>query len=195
MTVKVTVQELAASGVVALAAAALLSPATAGAAVNSADSFIPVDPVTKIQMHVTANCAGTTCTFNTFANLVTPDGPVPLPPGTWARQNITLRSSDRLVYQDVSYSAPSGSAPVNRGSWNGPVNSRQLKSQNSALVSVTFNGGGTFEEFRVDGTSEPLDVSTGLPRTQSNFIACSDIQVVYPGVNLTTPTACATTTF
>jgi hypothetical protein len=47
----------------------------------------------------------------------------------------------------------------------------------------------------VDGTSLPLDVATGRPRTQSNFIACADIQVTYPGVNLTTPTACATTHF
>lgn len=178
-----------------LTAAALMSPTTAAAAVNSADSFIPVDAGTKIQMHVTANCAGTTCTFNTATNLVTPDGPVPLPPGTWARQNITIRSSDRLVYQDVSYSAPSGSPAINRGSWNGPVNSRQLKSENSALLSVTFNGGGSFEEFQVDGTSQPLDVATGQPRTQSNFIVCSDIQVTYPGVNLTTPSACATTHF
>jgi hypothetical protein len=167
----------------------------AAAAVNSADAFVPVDDATKIQIHVTANCAGTTCTFNTAANLVTPDGPVPLPPPTWARENITLRSSDRLVYQDVSYSAPSGSPAVNRGSWNGSVNSRQLKSENSALVSVTFNSGGSFEVFNVDGTSQPLDVATGQPRTQSNFIACADIQVVYPGVNLTTPTACTTTHF
>nr|WP_280826178.1 hypothetical protein [Mycobacterium sp. OTB74] len=189
------VYRLTASSVVALAAAALMSPATAAAAANSADTFIPVDEGTKIQMHVTANCAGSTCTFNTAANLVTPDGPAPLPPGTWARQNITLRSSNRLVYQDVSYSAPSGAPAINRGSWNGPVNSRQLKSENSALVSVTYNAGGSFEEFLVDGTSQPLDVSTGRPNTNANFIACSEIQVVYPGVNLTTPTACATTTF
>ncbi|MUL46187.1 hypothetical protein FZI85_09440 [Mycobacterium sp. CBMA293] len=176
-----------------LTATALMSPVTAAAAVNSADAFVPVDDGTKIQIHVTANCAGTTCTFNTATNLVVGGNPVPLPPGTWARQNITLRSSNRNVYQDVSYSAPSGSAPVNRGSWNGPVNSRQLKSENSALVSVTFNGGGTFEEFAVDGTSQTLDVRTGQPNTQANFIACADIQVTYPGVNLTTPTACATT--
>ena len=38
-----------------------------------------------------------------------------------------------------------------------------------------------------------LDVRTGRPNTEANFIACADIQVTYPGVNLTTPTACATT--
>ena len=189
------VHRFTASSVVALAATALLSPATAGAAINSADSFIPVDAVTKIQMHVTANCAGTTCTFDTAANLVGPDGPMPLPPDTWARQNITLRSSDRLVYQDVSYSAPSGFPPQNKGSNYDNVLSKQYKSENSAQISITFPGGGSFERFRVDGTSQPLDVATGRPRTQSNFIACSNIQVTYGAVNLTTPTACATTTF
>lgn len=191
-----TVNRLTAVGAAAvLTTAALMTPVTATAAVNSADSFIAVDAGTKIQMHVTANCTGTTCTFNTAANLVTPDGPAPLPPDTWARQNIVLRSADRLVYQDVSYSAPSGFPAQNRGSNYDNVLSRQLKSENSAQLSITYNGGGSFERFRVDGTSAPLDVSTGQPRTQSNFIACSDIQVVYGGVNLTTPTACATTTF
>lgn len=193
---KVTVNGLtAASAAAVLTATALMSPVTAAAAVNSADAFVPVDDDTKIQIHVTANCAGGACTFNTATNLVVGGNPVPLPPNTWARENITLRSSNRDVYQDVSYSAPTGAPPINRGSWNGPVNSRQLKSQNSALVSVTFNGGGTFEEFAVDGTSLPLDVRTGRPNTDANFIACADIQVTYPGVNLTTPTACATTHF
>ena len=178
-----------------LTAAALMSPATAAAAVNSADSFIPVDAGTKIQMHVTANCAGTTCTFNTATNLVTPDGPAPLPPGTWARQNINVRSADRLVYQDVSYSAPSGNPPQFKGSNYDNVLSKQYKSQNSTQISITYPSGGSFERFLVDGTSQPLDVATGQPRTQSNFIVCSDIQVTYPGVNLTTPSACATTHF
>jgi hypothetical protein len=47
--------------------------------------------------HVTANCAGAGCTFNTTADLLTPDGPIGFPGDTWARQTITLRSSDRNV--------------------------------------------------------------------------------------------------
>jgi hypothetical protein len=185
----------AASAVVALTATALMFPMTATAASNSADSFVPVDAGTKIQMHVTASCAGTTCTFNTAANLVTPDGPAPLPGDTWARQNIVLRSADRLVYQDASYSAPSGNPPQTKGSNYDNVLSKQYKSQNSAQISITFPSGGSFERFRVDGTSNPTDVSTGQPNTRANFIVCSDIQVTYGPVNLTTPTACATTTF
>jgi hypothetical protein len=40
-----------------------------------------------------------------------------------------------------------------------------------------------------------FDTSAGRTDTQTPFFACSQIQVVYGGVNLTTPTACAQTTF
>ena len=69
------------------------------------------------------------------------------------------------------------------------------KSLSDVEISVTTFGGGPIERFQVDGDSVPTDWSTGQPTTRANFIACSVIQVVYGGVNLTTPTACAQTTF
>ena len=60
---------------------------------------------------------------------------------------------------------------------------------------MTYFGGGPIERFRIDGDSAPIDWATGQPRTQADFIVCSQIQVVYEGVNLTTPTACAQTKF
>jgi len=83
---------LTAAGAAAMLAAALAPTASASAASNSAVTSIPVDPATQIEMHVTANCAGTRCTFNTTANLLTPDGPTGFPGDTWARQTITVRS-------------------------------------------------------------------------------------------------------
>jgi hypothetical protein len=47
----------------------------------------------------------------------------------------------------------------------------------------------------VDGDSVQTDWSTGQPSLKAGFIACSDIQVVFGGVNVTTPSACAQTTF
>ncbi len=87
---------LAAASAAALLAAALTLPANAAAASNTATTSIPSDGGT-IEMHVTANCAGAGCTFNTTADLLTPDGPIGFPGDTWARQTITLRSSDRNV--------------------------------------------------------------------------------------------------
>ena len=67
--------------------------------------------------------------------------------------------------------------------------------QNDNEISITYFGGGPIESFKADGDTVPTEWRTGLPATEADFIACSQIQVVYGGVNLTTPTACAQTRF
>ena len=148
-------------------------------------------------MHVTANCvtADGRCVFNTTANLLTPDGPTGFPGDTWARQTITLRSPDRQVWQEAGYSAPSGSPREVKGANHDNVLSKMYKAVTSVEISVTYFGGGGIERFQTDGDSVPTDWITGQPNTKAPFFACSQIQVVYGGVNLTTPTACAQTTF
>jgi hypothetical protein len=175
----------------------LMHPAAATAASNTATTSIPVDDATQIKMHVTANCASAqnTCNFNTTANLLTPDGPTGFPGDTWARQTITLRSSDREVWQEAEYSAPSGNPREVKGANHENVLSKMYKAVTSVEISVTYFGGGPIERFQVDGDSKPTNWETGQPSTKAPFFACSQIQVVYSGVNLTTPTACAQTTF
>ena len=184
-----------AASTAALLTVALTQPASATAASNSATTSIPVDPATQIEMHVDANCAGNRCTFNTTANLRTPDGATGFPDDAWARQTITVRSSDRNVWQEVGYSAPSGTPRADKGANHDNVLSKMYESLTDVEVSVTTFGGGPIERFQVDGDSVPTDWGTGQPNTRATFIACSQIQVVYGGVNLTTPTACAQTTF
>jgi hypothetical protein len=180
----------------ALAVPALPAPA-AGAASNAAVQSIAVDPATQIEMHVSANCvlAAGNCTFDTQANLMAPDGQAGFPGDTWARQTITLRSNDRNVWQEASYSAPAGNPPETKGANHDNVLSKAYKATSNVEISVTYFGGGPMERFHVTGTSVPTDWSTGRPQTTAAFYACSQIQVVYSGVNLTTPTACAQTTF
>jgi hypothetical protein len=180
-----------------LLAAVLTQPAPATAASNSATTSIPADPATQIEMHVTANCVAAEgrCSFNTTADLLTPDGPTGFPGDTWARQTITLRGSARDVWQEVSYSAPSGMPRETKGANHDNVLSKLYKETTTAEISVTYFGGGPIERFQSDGDSMPTDWATGQPNTRANFYACSQIQVVYSGVNLTTPTACAQTTF
>jgi hypothetical protein len=175
----------------------LAQSATATAASNSATQSIAVDPATQIEMHVSANCvlAQGNCTFETQANLLTPDGPTGFPGDLWARQTITLRSPDRDVWQETQYSAPSGNPAQTKGSDYDNVVSKAYKSINDVEISVTYFGGGPIERFHVDGSSVPTDWSTGRPNTAAAFIVCSQIQAVYGGVNLTTPSACAQTTF
>jgi hypothetical protein len=189
------VNRITAISVATLLTAVLAQPALASAASNTATTSIAVDPATQIEMHVTADCAGNRCTFNTTANLLTPDGPTGFPGDAWARQTVTLRSSDRDVWQEAGYSAPSGTPRADKGANHDNVLSKMYKSLNDVEISVTTFGGGPIERFKVDGDSVPTDWSTGQPNTRANFIACSQIQVVYGGVNLTTPSACAQTTF
>jgi hypothetical protein len=188
---------LAAACATALAAVALTGAPQATAASNTGVSSIPVDPATQIQMHITANCvaAEARCYFNSSANLLTPNGPTGFPDDTWARQTITLRSSDRDVYQDAWYSAPAGMPRELKGANHDNVLSKLYKGMRDVEVSVTYFGGGSIPRFTTDGDSRPLVWATGQPATDADFIACSQIQVVYAGVNLTTPTACAQTTF
>jgi hypothetical protein len=180
-----------------LLAAVVVHPATAAAASNTATTSIPVDDATQIEMHVTANCvaAEKKCYFNTTADLLTPDGATGFPGDTWARQTITLRSNDREAWQEAEYSAPSGNPREVKGANHDNVLSKMYKALTSVEISVTYFGGGPIERFQVDGDSMPTDWNNGQPRTQAAFFACSQIQVVYGGVNLTTPSACAQTTF
>lgn len=190
-----TMNRLMAGSAAALMTAVLAQPASATAASDSAGTSIAVDPATKIEMHVNADCAANRCTFNTTANLLTPNGPTGFPDDTWARQTITLRSSDRNVWQEASYSAPAGVPRVTKGANNSGVLSKLYKAPDDVEISVTYFNGGPIERFKVDGDSMPTDWRTGQPNTRSDFIVCTHIQVVYGGVNLTTPDACAQTTF
>ncbi|OBB06245.1 hypothetical protein A5662_10200 [Mycobacteriaceae bacterium 1482268.1] len=188
---------LASASAAALLTAVLTHPATATAASNTAVTSIPVDPATQIEMHATANCvlAENKCYFNTTADLLTPEGPTGFPGDTWARQTITLRSNSRDAWQEASYSAPSGNPREVKGSNHENVLSKMYKATNNVEISITYFGGGPIERFQADGESTPISWNDGRTDTKSVFYACSQIQVVYSGVNLTTPTACAQTTF
>lgn len=180
---------------VAIAATALSSP-TAAAAVNTGTSSIPT-PQGIVEMKVTADCPGSDgkCFFRTQASLLTPTGPVGLPQDTWARQTITLRSTNRSTWQEAWYSAPAGVPRELKGANHNNVLSKAYKSISDYTVSVTYFGGGPLERFATDGDSVQTAWSTGRPDTESGFIVCSDIHTVFGGVNVTTPKACAQTTF
>ena len=158
------------------------SAATSSAALDTADASIPVDAVTTLEMHATANCvkAEHNCYFTAGANLRVPEGPIGFPNDLWARQTTTLRTSHRDVYVDSDFDAP---------------NTRMFKSLTDVEFTTIYFGGGPVEKYQIHGNSWPVDWRTGLPRTDSDYIVCAHIQVVYAGVNLTSPDACAQTTF
>jgi hypothetical protein len=165
-----------------LTLALVIPAAVSSAAIDTADASIPVDPVTTLEMHVTANCvlAQGNCYFNTSANLRVPEGPIGFPPDLWARQTTTVRTSHRDVWPESDFDAP---------------NTRMFKGIREVEFTTIYFGGGPVEKFQFHGNTWPTDWRTGQPRTDSDLIVCTHIQVVYTGVNLTSPDACAQTTF
>jgi hypothetical protein len=162
---------------------ALITPgAAASAALNTADTSFPIDDVTQLEMHTTANCvrADNRCYFHAGADLRTPDGPTGFPPGLWARQTTTLRSSDRLNYLDSDYDAP---------------NTRIFRSIGPVELTTIYFGEGPVEKYQINGYTRTTDWGTGQPKTDADYIVCAQIQVVYPGVNITSPSTCAQTTY
>ncbi|ULE35657.1 hypothetical protein [Mycobacterium sp. IDR2000157661] len=154
----------------------------AAAAVDTADSSIPVNAAQTLEMHVTANCiaAEAKCLVNTQANLRAPEGVLGFPGDLWARQTTTLRTMDRGVYVHFTFDVP---------------NTRSFKSLTDVEFTTIYFGGGPPEKFQFRADVWPVDQSTGAPRTDVPLIACSHIQVVYAGVNLTSPDACAQAAF
>ncbi|MDT5177542.1 MAG: hypothetical protein QOJ95_1740, partial [Mycobacterium sp.] len=91
-----------------------------------------------------------------------------------------LRSSNRMVYLDSDFNAP---------------NTRMMKSIGPVELPTVFFGGGPPEKFMVHGNTRTVDWATGQPKTDADYIVCAHIQIVYGGVNLTSPDACAQTTY
>ena len=162
---------------------ALVTPtAVSSAALDTADTSFPINEFTQLEVHTTANCvlADARCYFRAAANLRTPEGPTGFPPDLWARQTTTLRTSDRTVYLDSDFDAP---------------NTRMFKSIGPVEFTTIYFGEGPVEKYQINGYSWTTDWGTGRPKTDADYIVCAQIQVVYSGVNVTSPSTCAQTTY
>jgi hypothetical protein len=174
---------LAAVSAIVFGMGVVAPPAQSVAATKTATTSIPIDGFTTLEMHTTANCvkAENQCYFDTAANLRGADGAfIPFPDDFYGRQNTTLRSSNRMVYLDSDFNAP---------------NTRMMKSIGPVEFPTVYFGGGPPEKFMVHGNTHTVDWATGQPKTDADYIVCAFIQVVYGGVNLTSPTSCAQTTY
>lgn len=154
----------------------------AAAAVDTAVATIPVNAAQTLEMAATANCitAEAKCLVSTQANLRAPEGVIGFPGDLWARQTTTVRTMDRSVYLNFTFNAP---------------NTRSFKSLTDVEFTTIYFGGGPPEKFQFRADVWPVDWRTGAPSTDVPLIACSHIQVVYAGVNLTSPDACAQAAF
>lgn len=161
---------------------ALAPPAISPAASNTATTLLPVDEGTQLETHATVDCHKPTgsCNFTVGANLRTPDGVTGFPPGLWARQSTEFRSTSRVAYLDVHAD----------GQYE-----RIMKQGGTDVMTDIYTGDGPPDKYQSTGRIDSTDWHTGQPKTDVNVIVCTHIQVVYPGVNLTSPSTCAQTTF
>jgi hypothetical protein len=164
------------------AAALLTVPGVARAATNNGDSSFPLPDGTQLEVHVTANCplADKQCYFTTQADRRTDDGIEGFPNDLWARQTTTIRSSNRNNFLETQVVA---------------ANTRQFKTGNKREITTIYFGGGGPDKYQVSGQTQPTDFSSGQPMLNADYIVCAEIQVVYSGVNITSPSTCAQTTF
>lgn len=159
-----------------------LPPATSWAANNTATTVFPLDGPNQLETRAILNCfkGDGHCDFTAAADMLTPDGVTGFPPGLWARQTTEIRSSNRLAYLDAHA--------------NGQYE-RVMKSMGSDEITTVYFGEGPPDKYQTTGRIDSTDWQTGQPKTDNNVIACTHIQVVYPGVNITSPSTCAVTTF
>ncbi|ORB56417.1 hypothetical protein [Mycobacterium persicum] len=170
--------------IVAAIAGALLAFAPAPhspAASNTASTLFPIDDTTQLETHTFVNChQNGSCDFVAGANLRTPDGPAGFPPDLWARQTTEIRPTNRLTYLDAHATGQF---------------ERVMKAGGSDVITTVYFGDGPPDKYQTTGVIDSTSWSTGQPSTNAGVIVCTHIQVVYSGVNLTSPSTCAQTNF
>ena len=160
----------------------VLPSAMSSAASNSATTLFPLDGPNQLETHISVDCfkTGGFCNFTAGADTRTPDGVTGFPPGLWARQTTEIRWSNRMAYLDAH-----GAGQFER------VN----KAMGNDEVTTVYFGEGPPDKYQTTGRIDSTDWATGQPKTDITVIVCTHIQVVYPGVNITSPSTCAPTTF
>ncbi|MCW2662624.1 MAG: hypothetical protein JWP83_3776 [Mycobacterium sp.] len=160
----------------------ILPSPVSSAARNSATTLFPLDGPNQLETHISLDCYKSDghCDFTAGADTRTPDGVTGFPPGLWARQTSEIRSTNRLAYLDAHAA----------GQYE-----RVHKAMGNDEVTTVYFGEGPPDKYQTTGRIDSTDWQTGQPKTDISVIVCTHIQVVYPGVNITSPSTCAQTTF
>ena len=169
----------------------LLPAAVSTAGSDTKVTLFPVNDTDQLETHAWLDCKlPRTCDFIAGVQLRTPEGVTGFPDGLWAKQSTEVRSNNRTTYLDVHTAGGEGWY-ADRG---GP-GTKVFKEGGNAVIQSMYNGAGPPEKYQTVGTIDVTDWSTGLPKTGDKIYVCAHVQVVYPGVNLTTPATCAKATF
>lgn len=169
---------------------ALLTPAVATAGSDTKVTLLPVNDTDQLETHSWLDCKlPRTCDFIAGVHLRTRDGVTGFPDGLWARQSTEVRSNNRSVYLDVHTAGGEGWF-ADRG---GP-GTKVFKEMGNAVIQSMYYGAGPADKYQTVGTIDVSDWATGQPAPDAKVYVCAHVQVVYAGVNLTTPPTCAKAT-
>jgi hypothetical protein len=165
-----------------LASMPMVGVGVSSAASNTATTLVPLDDGTQLETRAVLDCHRATgsCDFTVGADRRTGDGVTGFPSDLWPRQSTDIRSTDRLAYLDVHATSQYD---------------RVFKQGGTDNVTTVFMGDGPPDKYQTTGRIDSTDWRTGQPRTDVPVIMCTHIQVVYSGVNSTSPSTCAQTTF
>jgi hypothetical protein len=160
----------------------LTPPAVAPAAGNNATTMTPLPDGTQLETFSRLDChpANGSCDFTVGADRKSADGVIGFPNDLWSRQSTTIRPTSRTAYLDVHATAQYD---------------RVMKDGGSDEVTTIYMGEGPLEKYQTVGRIDATDWHTGQPRLNINVISCTHIQVVYTGVNVTSPSTCAQANF
>ncbi len=160
----------------------LLPAPLSAAAGNTATTLFPLDGPNQLETHAVLDCYRPDghCDFTAGADMRTPDGVTGFPPSLWARQTTEIRSTNRLAYLDAHATSQF---------------ERVMKEGGSDVITTVYFGDGPPDKYQTTGRVDSTDWSTGQPKTDVDVIVCTHVQVVYTGVNVTSPSTCAQTTF
>ncbi|HEX2286803.1 MAG TPA: hypothetical protein VHI10_18605 [Mycobacterium sp.] len=163
-------------------AVALWMPGVASAASAVGDKSFPLPDGTNLEMHTTLNCPlpDRQCYFTVQAQRRRGAVVEGFPWDLWARKTTTIRSMNEYNYLETQVVAE---------------NTRVFKAGGTREITTIYFGGGPPQKYFIHGRIQPTDWRTGQPLLDADVIVCSHIQVVYAGVNITSPDACAQTTF
>ena len=143
---------------------------------------MPLADGTQLETRAVVDChrANGSCDFTVGADRRAGDGVTGFLGDLWSRQSTDIRSTDRLAYLDVHANAQYD---------------RVFKEGGHDNVTRVYTGEGAPDKYQTVGRIDSTDWRTGQPRTDVPVVVCSHIQIVYSGVNITSPSTCAQTTF
>ena len=153
---------------------------TAAAGDNTATTLFPVDEATQLETHSFVNChVAATATSSQGRTCARPTGRRVSRPG--CGHGKPPRSGRITGWRTWTRTPPANSSGC-------------IKRVEPTTITTVYFGEGPPDKYQTTGVINSVSWATGQPMSANTLVyVCTHMQVVYPGVNLTSPSTCAQT--